>query len=335
MRAETTHVRVRPSGREFVVERNDTLLEAALRTGLSLSYGCSNGNCGQCKAKLLSGEVRKIRHYDYVLSEAEKNAGVFLMCCNAAVTDLVVEAREAHAAADMPPQNIACRVKSVSPMFEDMRLLHLQTPRSNRLRFLAGQSVLLTLSDGTTASCPVASCPCDDRNLEFHIERRPGGIFSETVFNGLKTADAVHVAGPRGEFVLNEESRRPLLFLAFGSGFAPVKSLIEHAIALDAPAALQLCWIATGKTGHYLHNLCRSWTDALDNFLYTPVTVDALSQQAVRDALEGMLRDRSDLGKHDVYVAGSEPLAHEAERLLIEHGLARPQLFVNRLQGPG
>ncbi len=331
MSGGTAHVRVEPSGREFVVERNDTLLEAALRAGLALSYGCSNGNCGRCKAKLLSGEVHKIRHYDYVLSAAEKSAGAVLMCCNAALTDLVIEAREAHGAADMPLQNIVAKVKSVSPLSEDLRLLHLQTPRSNRLRFLAGQSVSLTLVDGATASWPVASCPCDERNLEFHIERRPGAAFSDAVFTGLKTADTVRVEGPRGEFVLNEESARPLIFLACGSGFAPIKSLIEHAIALDTPAALRLYWIMSEKRAHYLNNLCRSWAGALDNFRYTPVTVDGpLSRQAVRDTFAQMLQDRCDLREHDVYVAGPAVLANEAERLLFEHGLPRPQLFVDR-----
>ncbi len=329
----TAQVQVQPSGHEFFVEGNDTLLEAALRAGLSLSYGCSNGNCGQCKAKLLSGQVQKTRHYDYVLSEAEKNAGVVLMCCNTAVIDLVIEAREAHGAADMPLQSIAAKVKSVSPLAEDMRLLHLQTPRSNRLRFLAGQSVSLTLADGSAASCPVASCPCDERNLEFHIQRRPGAAFSEGVFNGLNSADTVRVEGPRGEFVLNEGSNRPLIFLACGSGFAPIKSLIEHAMALDVAETLQLYWIASGKTGHYLNNLCRSWTDALDNFRYIPVTADgALSQEAVmQDALARVLQDHPNLGEHDVYVAGPEPLANEAEFLLLEHRLPRSQLFVNRL----
>jgi CDP-4-dehydro-6-deoxyglucose reductase len=333
MRIMTAQVRVQPSGHEFFVEGNDTLLEAALRAGLSLGYGCSIGNCGQCKAKLLSGQVQKTRHYDYVLSEAEKNAGVVLMCCNTAVNDLVIEAREAHGTADMPLQNITAKVKSVSPMAEDMRLLHLQTPRSNRLRFLAGQSVSLTLADGSAASCPVASCPCDDRNLEFHIQRRPGEAFSEGIFHGLSSADTVRVEGPRGEFVLNEESNRSPIFLACGSGFAPIKSLIEHAIALDTAETLKLYWIASAKTGHYLNNLCRSWTDALDNFRYIPVTADgALSQEAVmQDALALVLQDHPDLGEYDVYVAGPEPLANATERLLLEYRLPRLQLFINRL----
>ena len=226
MRIMTAQVKVQPSGNEFFVEGNDTLLEAALRAGLSLSYGCSNGNCGLCKARVLAGQVQKTRHYDYVLTEAEKNAGVVLMCCNTAVVDLVIEAREAQGALDMPSQNIAAKVKSVGPLADDMRLLRLQTPRSNRLRFLAGQSVALTLAGGATADCPVASCPCDDRNLEFHIERRPGDAFYEGVFTGLTGVDTVRVEGPRGDFVLNEASTRPLIFIAYGGGFAPIKSLI-------------------------------------------------------------------------------------------------------------
>ena len=333
LRIMTAQVKVEPGGNEFFVEGNDTLLEAALRAGLSLSYGCSNGNCGLCKAKVLSGRAQKTRHYDYVLSEAEKNAGVVLMCCNTAVVDLVIEAHEAYGAADMPPQNIATKVKAVRPLAEDMRLLHLQTPRSNRLRFLAGQSVSLTLADGSSACCPVASCPCDDRNLEFHIPRRPGDAFCQHVFHALNSADTVRVEGPRGEFVLNEASNRPLIFLACDSGFAPIKSLIEHAMALDVAETLQLYWIASGKTGHYLNNLCRSWADALDNFSYIPLTADgALPQQSVmHDALARMLQDHPVLGGHDVYVSGPEPLASEAEFLLLEHGLPRSRLFVSPL----
>ncbi len=333
MRIMTAQVRIQPSGHEFFVEGNDTLLEAALRAGLSLGYGCSNGNCGQCKAKVLSGQVQKTRHYDYLLSEAEKNAGVVLMCCNTAVVDLVIEAREAHGAADMPAQSIASKVKAVRPLAEGMRLLHLQTPRSNRLRFLAGQSALLTLPNGAAASLPVASCPCDERNLEFHIERRLGDAFSEGVFSALNGADTVRVEGPSGEFVLNEESSRPLIFFALGSGFAPIKSLIEHAMALDVAETLQLYWIASGETGHYLNNMCRSWSDALDNFRYTPLTADgALSREALmQDLLARVLQDHPDLDAFDVYVAGPEPQASEVERLLLDHKLPRPQLLVNRL----
>jgi CDP-4-dehydro-6-deoxyglucose reductase len=321
----SAHVQVEPSGREFFVDGSDSLLEAALRSGLSLDYGCSIGSCGKCKARVVSGQAHRTRHSDYALTAAEKNAGVVLMCCNTALTDLVLEAREAHGAADMPLQSIDARVKSVSPLGDDMRLLHLQTPRSNRLRFLAGQSVSLALPDGSSASLPVASCPCDDRNLQFHVRRRAGGAFAERVFGGLKDVDSVRVEGPRGEFVLNEESHRPLVFVAAESGFAPIKSLIEHAMALDAVESLHLLWIAAGARGHYLDNLCRSWSDALDDFRYTPLTDD-------ETALRQVLRDHPRLADCDVYVAGPAPWASAAEFQLLEHGLPREQLFVSALE---
>ena len=330
----TAHVLIRPSGREFFVDGSDSLLEAALRAGLALDYGCSIGNCGKCKAKVVSGQVHRTRHSDYALTAAEKNAGVVLMCCNTAAGDLVIEAREAHGAADMPLQNIEARVKSVNPIAEDMRLLHLQTPRSNRLRFLAGQSVSLALSGGPGASHPVASCPCDDRNLQFHIRRRPGDAFAERVFDGLKVADTVRIEGPRGAFVLDETTHRPLIFIACETGFAPIKSLIEHAMALDAAETLHLYWIASGRGGHYLDNLCRSWSDALDNFRYAPLTADSAlpDEAAMKGALRRVLQDHPRLEDCDVYVAGPGPFANATETLLLEGGLPRAQLFIHALE---
>jgi CDP-4-dehydro-6-deoxyglucose reductase len=321
LRIMSAHVQVKPSGHEFFVDGNDSLLEAALRAGLSLDYGCSIGSCGKCKARVVSGQVHRLRHSDYAFTAAEKAAGVVLMCCHTAATDLVIEAREAHGAADMPLQTIDARIKAVSPMGEDLRLLHLQTPRSNRLRFLAGQSVRLSLGEGAAASFPVASCPCDERNLHFHVRRRAGDAFAERVFAGLKDVDTVRVEGPRGEFVLDETSTRPLVFVAFDTGFAPVKSLIEHAMALDASESLHLYWIAGAEGGHYLDNLCRSWNDALDNFRYVPLKTESV--------LGPLLRDHPRLAECDVYVAGPAAAVHAAEFELLEHGLPRAQLRLN------
>ena len=333
LRIMTAHVQVRPSGREFLVDGSDSLLEAALRAGLSLDYGCSIGSCGKCKARVVSGQVHRTRHSDYALTAAEKNAGVVLMCCNTALTDLVIEAREAHGAADMPLQTIDARVKSVSPLGDDLRLLHLQTPRTNRLRFLAGQSVTLSLAGGTSASLPVASCPCDDRNLQFHVRQRAGDAFAERVFGGLDV-ESVRVEGPRGTFVLNEDSHRPLVFIAGESGFAPIKSLIEHAMALDTAETLHLCWVASDRSGLYLDNLCRSWSDALDNFRYTPLTAkNALSDENVlRGLLQPMLQEQPRLADCDVYLAGPAPWASAAEFRLLEYGLPRTQLLVDALE---
>jgi CDP-4-dehydro-6-deoxyglucose reductase len=322
LRIMSAHVQVRPSGHEFFVEGNDTLLEAALRAGLSVDYGCSGGACGKCKAKVVSGEVQKARHSDYALTAAEKAAGMMLMCSNTAVADLVIEAHEAHGAADMPLQSIEAKVKAVAPMGEAMRLVHLQTPRTNRLRFLAGQSVRLTLPGGARAEIPVASCPCDDRNLHFHVPHAAAGAFGEEVFSRLAAGDAVRVDGPRGDFVLDEESTRPLVFIAADTGFAPVKSLIEHAMALEAAPAIHLIWIASRPGGHYLDNLCRSWRAALDDFHYSAVAADGdlasgdVVQRAIGPAMDALPGGVS----CDLYVAGPEEFLAAAQYVLLEQG---------------
>jgi len=334
MRIMTAHVRLEPSGHEFFVDGGDNLLESALRAGLALDYGCSIGNCGQCKARIVSGQVQKTRHADYALTSAEKNAGVVLMCCNTAVIDLVIEAHEAHGAADMPRQVIEATVKAISPLLGETRLLHLQTPRTRRLRFLAGQSVALGIPGGPSTSYPVASCPCDDRNLQFHIQRRAGDAFAEHVFAGLKGADTVRVDGPQGTFVLDENSLRPLVFVACETGFAPIKSLIEHAMALEAAETLHLYWIAAADSGRYFDNLCRSWDDALDNFTYMPITPHggAMDESAALDALEQILGRHANLPDCDVYVAGPPALTAAAVRLLPARGLPRARLILDTVE---
>ncbi len=329
LRIMTAHVRLLPSQHEFFVEGNDTILDAALRAGLALDYGCSSGNCGLCKGKVLSGQVKKTRPHDYVLTDAEKSAGWVLMCCHTAVTDLVVEASEASGARDIPRQTITTRVKLIEPLAADMRLLHLQTPRTNRLRFLAGQHVTLRTADGAEAELPIASCPCDDRNLQFHVCRSPGDDFAARVFERLHVSDPVTLDGPRGEFVLHDGSTRPLIFLACDTGFAPIKSLIEHAMSLEAAESMHLYWVARDPRGHYMQNLCRAWADALDNFHYTPLTPESAGTEEERltGALAQVVKDHPDIAEYDVYAAGSMPLLGAAQKVLLPAGLPPEQLF--------
>ena len=329
MRVLVAHVRVLPSEREFFVEGSDNLLDAALRAGLALNYGCSNGNCGLCKARVVSGQVKKVRPHDYVLTEAEKNAGTVLMCSNTAVNDLVIEAREAGSGREIPLQQIAARVKKTERLTEEVMLLHLQTPRTRRLRFLAGQYVTLQAGDMPAVDYPVASCPCDERNLQFHIQRMPDNPFAEHVFLGFKSGDAVNVLGPRGEFALREDSPRTLVFVAWDTGFAPIKSLIEHALALDITDSLHLYWLAPVTHGHYLSNLCRAWADALDNFFFTPIEMppNAVQEvQAFKSELMRVVHDHPVLRDCDVYVAGAPALLEAARALLLEKGLPETQL---------
>lgn len=328
LRLMTAHVRLLPGRREFFVEGSDTILDAALRAGISLRYGCSNGNCGLCKARVVSGKTLPVRLHDYVFSETEKSLGYVLLCSHTAVSDLEIEASEIGSARDIPAQQIATRVKKIERLGEDMALLHLQTPRTKRLQFFAGQSVTLETGNGAEADHPVASCPCDDRNLQFHVRRVAGDRFSDFVFRKLKNGDIVALTGPKGEFTLREDSPRSLIFLAHGTGFAPVKSLIEHAMARDVAETMHLYWVA-GKDGHYLNNLCRAWADALDNFQYTSMAADAAGSAP---ALKQIMKDHPDLGGFDVYAAGPAAFLTAVKKFLHDSRFPEDQLVTNRVE---
>ncbi|MBE0620408.1 MAG: 2Fe-2S iron-sulfur cluster binding domain-containing protein [Burkholderiales bacterium] len=322
LRVMSAHVVLHPSRHEFFVDGADTILDAALRSGLAVNYGCSNGNCGLCKARIVSGQVQKVHHHDYVLSEAEKRQGYTLLCSHTAVGDLVIEALESAEPADIPEQQIVAKVKTVQALGDELMLLHLQTPRTNRLRFLAGQNLTLS-AGGASAQLPIASCPCDDRNLQFHVVRNADDVFAQRVFGSLKSGDPVTLFGPWGDFVLRPDSPRSILFAACDTGFAPIKSLLEHAMALELSERLYLYWFATRPTGHYLANLCRSWADALDNFTYVPIAAEA------GDALELVSRlgaDHADLSAFDIYLAGPDAFVRSAATALQERGFPETQL---------
>lgn len=329
MRVMTARVTVKPGGGEFLLQGPETVLEAALRTGHTPSYGCGNGNCGLCKARVVSGEVQQVRPFDYPLSSAEKAQNYTLLCCHTAVSDLVVEMIEADSPADIPEQHIVAKVKSVALSGADTMLLHVQTPRSSRLRFLAGQSVSLGIAGGTAdfrGDYPIASCSCDDRNLLFHIPRNGTDEFAIRLFaNAIRAGDTIGVWGPFGDFVLQKESTRPMLCLACDTGFAPIKSLIEHALAGETVESIALYWSATRPDGHYLDNHCRAWRDALDDFSYTPLHASYPSS-AAQDAVRQVLADLTDISGRDAYLAGPEAFVEAARSALLAAGLPADRL---------
>jgi len=308
-------IKILPGGRSFPSEGNSTLLEAGLRSGLALGYGCSNGNCGECLARIVSGEVKKVRHHDYVISEEKKISNHVLMCCHSAVTDVVLEAPEAQSSEEIPHQQITARVRSIEVVNNDVALLHLKTPRSQRLRFLAGQFVRLGGDGLPMASHAIASCPCDDMNLHFQIPLRAGDKFTDLVFKELKRGDKIRVEGPSGNFVLNEKTVRSLVFIAWHTGFAPVRSLVEHAMALELPGSMKLVWMTRNKKDRYQDNLCRSWRDAFDDFDYLPVDVNIDDESLNTESLLELLEIRPvDMDNHDFYVAGNKTLINAFEK---------------------
>ena len=324
LRVMAAQVRILPSGHEFLIEGSDTILEAGLRSGLALDYGCSNGNCGKCKAKVVSGQVKKIAAHDYVLSETEKGLGYMLACSNTAVTDVVLEAEEALGAYDIPQQSIDIKIKKIEQPDDRVIILNARTPRTTRLRFLAGQYMSLKLDGLQPQNCAIASCPCDDMNLQFHIPITANNPLTQALCKDCRANDKLRIEGPRGDFMLNEESPRSLVFIAVNMGFGPVKSLIEHAMALDTAETLALYWITTPGNSHYLGNLCRSWDDALDNFSFSALQVT--KEDSVEAVLPQIVADRKDIASEDIYVCAPAPLLQAMETLLVSGGVTMSRL---------
>ncbi len=309
----THRVRIEPSGHEFDVEGDDTLLEGALRAGLALDYGCGNGNCGQCRARLLTGEVRRTRHHDFTFGEADLIGGAILACAVAPASDIVIEAGEADSVKQIPQQRITAQLLEVQPLGEELAAVSLRPPRSQRLRFLAGQRATLSAAGLPPLELAIASCPCEEMRLEFHVPQLANAPLTAALLNGeLRRHTSVTIEGPRGDFVLDRDSDRSLIFLAVGTGFAPIRSLVEHAQALELAPQLHLERMPLAPHGLYLDNLCRSWTDAFDDFSYTvtddPPVGDALTNFA--DVFVGEHLTGDDCA---LFVAGpagfAEPLA--------------------------
>lgn len=336
-------VRLEPSGETFEAEQHDTLLEAALRAGLPLDYGCSNGNCGQCQARVVSGEVARVRHHDYVISEGDRARGYILLCSYAARGDLVVEAGIAGGSEEIPLQELRAKVRKLERVNEEVTIVHLRTPRSQRLRFLAGQYVTLRAGGLPDFDASIASCPCDDMRLEVHIRHQPGEPFSEHIFRQARVGQEIEVEGPKGDFVLKGGRSDPLVLIAFDTGFAAMKSLFEHATAQDEDRRIHLCWLTCDARRPYMHDLCRSWSDAFDHFHYAPLSLNeeyaavAGPRETPRDRLseylDGVIAECSDLSQAHAYLAAPVPIVERVKGALIEAGMPPSHILVEPVHG--
>ncbi len=331
----SSRVTLSPSGHQFTVEGRDSLLQGGLKAGLRLDYGCSNGTCGDCRARIIEGEVTKLFNSDFTFGDAEKSQRHILTCAHAAASDsLVLEAEELGDLNEIPVQSIPIKIVRIQRPVADVAIVQARTPRSRRFRFLAGQAVRLSVGtsiDGpTTLQLPVASCPCDDRNLEFHIPRRAGDPFCEPFFDDNEAPTRLDLKGPYGTMVLAEDSPNRPIFVAEETGFAAIRSLVEHAMSLDEnsdnPRGMSVYWRVSRADGHYLANLCRSWTDALDDFDFH--AANGLSPEALARQIAS---DHANPADRDVYVIGSPEFVTGLSAGLIETGFPATQLRTHHL----
>ena len=330
--APARSVRLEPSGHTFTVNPGETVLEAALRQGIGLPYGCRNGACGACKGTLKSGELVYGEHQDRAISAAEKAAGKALTCVTKPLTDLVYEIRELSGAKDLQIRTLPARVEKVEKPVDDVAVLYFKLPAAERLQFLAGQYVDILMKDGKRRSFSMANAPHDDAFLQFHVRRAPGGTFSKYVFEEMKERAILRFEGPLGTFYLREDSDKPIIFVAGGTGFAPIKAVVEHIFHNEIDRQVILYWGVRSKKDLYLAELPHQWQRDHPGFSYIPV----LSEPQPEDAWTGrtgfvhqaVLDDFASLAGYQVYACGGPAMTDVCkETFVAQKGLPEDEFF--------
>ena len=327
-RTMTYRISLQPGGHEFDAAADQTVLEAALAADLMLPHSCRDGACGACKGQVIEGRVDHGSHSASALSAAEQAEGYALFCCAKPLSDLVVQARNVVRAGDIPIRKLPCRVHRLQRLADDVMLLDLKLPASEAFRFRAGQYIDILLAGGQRRSFSIANAPHDGSHIELHVRRIDGGSFTAHVFERMKEKDILRFEGPLGSFWLREDSQRPIVLVAGGTGFAPIKSIIEHAIETGLRRPISLYWGARERTGLYLDELARSWEAALPSLRYIPVLSDAaqdLSWEGRRGLVhQAVMDDFAELSGHEVYACGA-PAMIDAARTGLCTGRGLPE----------
>jgi len=324
-------ITIQSSNQIFIAQEDETILEAALRQSIGLPYGCRNGACGSCKGQLISGNIEYKDVPLTGLTVQDLDAGMILFCQAKPVSDIIIKARQIRAAGDLPLRKMPCRVIKIEKLNHDVLRLFLRLPSTERLQFLAGQYIDILMPDGKHRSYSLANAPHDDEFLELHVRHYEGGLFSEFAFHHLREKTLLRIEGPLGTFFLNETSNRPIIMVAGGTGFAPVKSIIEHAKHKQLQRQIHLYWGARSKEDLYLHELASEWADNMSGFNYIPVLSDPKNNDSWdgRTGLvhEAVLNDFADLSGYEVYTCGPPLMVHAVRDTFIERGLMEDAIY--------
>ena len=311
-------VLVQPSGRAFSVEPSETLLAGGIRQGVGLPYGCKDGACGSCKCKKMSGTVVHGNHQDKALSAAEEAAGMVLTCCATATSDLVLESRQVSLGGALPVRKMPARISSLVHTSPDVIQMQLQLPASESFQYRAGQYLDVLLRDGARRSYSMANAPHTGPALELHIRHMPGGRFTDLVFGSMKERDIVRIEGPMGSFFLREDSNKPVVLLASGTGFAPIKALIEHMQERQITRPATLFWGGRRPHDLYMDDWVRAQCAVMPQLSYVPVVSDALPEDKWQGRTgfvhQAVLEDMPDLSGYQVYACGAPVVVESAQR---------------------
>ncbi len=327
------HVTIQPSGHKFQVAAGETILDAAINASFNLPYGCRNGTCGACKGRVLEGRVEHKSHQSSALIQAEKDSGLALFCCAIPQSDVVIECREVSTNNGIRPRIMPARVQKIEKLADDVIALSLKLPSNERLQFLAGQYIEFLLKDGQRRAFSLANAPHDDELLELHLRHVPGGQFTDHVFTQMQEKAILRLEGPFGSFYLREESEKPIIFVAGGTGFAPIKGMIEHLLHVGSKRKMLLYWGARALKDLYLPALPQTWRDANEHLSFIPVLSEPLSSDTWQGRTglvhQAVLDDLGDLSAYQVYCCGAPIMVDTVRTSFHAAGLPADEFFAD------
>jgi CDP-4-dehydro-6-deoxyglucose reductase len=317
-------VLVLPSGRTFTSEPDEAVLAAGIRQGIGLPYGCKDGACGTCKCKKISGTVIHREHQSKALSEEEESQGFVLTCCAVAQSDLVLESRQVTELGALPIKKMPTRVNTLNRISSDVMVVQLQLPANDSFAFRAGQYVEFILRDGVRRSYSMANAPHTGPSMELHIRHMPGGKFTDHVFGVLKEKEILRIEGPFGSFFLREDSDKPIVMLASGTGFAPIKALIEQLQHLGSTRPVTLYWGGRRPSDLYMQAWIQQQLPTMPTLRYVPVVSDAQPEDAWTGRTgfvhRAVLQDIADLSAYQVYACGAPIVVESAHKDFCSQG---------------
>lgn len=310
-------ITVQPSGRQFTVDPGEAILPAAIRQGIGMPYGCKDGACGSCKCRKLEGTVVHGPHQSKALSAEEEAAGLVLTCCAVPQTHIVLESRQVTDESAFPVRKMPSRVSSLQKVSHDVMVVKLQLPANDTLRYHAGQYIEFILRDGARRSYSMANAPHNGPGVELHIRHMPGGKFTDHVFTAMKEKEILRVEGPFGSFFLREDSDKPMILLASGTGFAPIKALLEHMQFKGIQRPATLYWGGRRPSDLYMDAWVRESLANMPQLKYVPVVSNALPEDDWTGRTgfvhRAVMEDFPDLSGHQVYACGA-PIVVDSAR---------------------
>jgi CDP-4-dehydro-6-deoxyglucose reductase, E3 len=329
-------VTVQPSGRTFIAQADEALLAAAIRQSIGLPYGCKDGACGSCKCKKLEGSITQGTHQLKALSVAEAEQGFILTCCAVAHSDVVIESRQVTDESAFPVKKMPVRVNSLAKASHDVMLLRLQLPASDVFKYHAGQYVEFLLRDGDRRAYSMGNAPhtqAESPQVELHIRHTPGGKFTDHVFGAMKEKEILRIEGPFGSFYLREDSAKPMVLLASGTGFAPIKAIIEHMQFKSITRPAVLYWGGRRPADLYMHDWVLAKVAEMPNLSYVPVISNALPEDAWTGRTgfvhNAVLQDLPDMSGHQVYACGAPIVVDSAQAAYIKAGLPEDEFYAD------